>query len=337
MNVKQLSIGSVKLLSPVILGPMAGVTDLSFCLLCREMGAGLVCMEMVSAKGLHYHNKNTEEMIMTDERVHPVSLQLFGSEPDILAEAVEMLEERPFDIIDFNMGCPVNKVVRNQEGSALMKDPALAGKIVKAMVRSTRKPVTVKIRKGFDETQINAVETAKMLEDAGASAITVHGRTRDQFYSGNADWSIIQAVKEAVSIPVIGNGDADSPEKVKQMMDATECDGVMISRAARGNPWIFREVSNYMESGVSSGKPDVPEVVEMIRRHAAMMSQNKGEYIAMRELRSHIGWYSAGFPHASQIRRQASLIESFEDLEKLLKDWQRMSRELDGTSILKHR
>jgi len=278
-------------------------------------------MEMVSANAVHYHNQKTEAMLRIDEREHPVSMQLFGSDPDILAEAVEMLEDRPYDVIDFNMGCPVNKVVRNGEGSALMKEPEKAGRIVRAMVRAAKKPVTVKIRKGFDENHVNAVETAKILEDAGAAAITVHGRTREQFYSGKADWDIIRLVKEAVSIPVIGNGDVDSPEAAEAMLEQTGCDGIMVSRGARGDPWIFRRICTYLDTGKLTERPPAEEVRKMILRHARMMREYKGEYTAVREMRSHIAWYSAGFPHAALIRREASSIENLRDLEALIEKW----------------
>jgi len=331
MNMKPLIIGNVKLDNPVILGPMAGVTDLPFCLLCREQGAGLVSMEMVSANAIHYHNRKTETMLRVDEREHPVSMQLFGSDPAILGEAVEMLEDQPYDVIDFNMGCPVNKVVRNGEGSALMKEPELAGRIVRAMVRAAKKPVTVKIRKGFDDAHVNAVETAKILEDAGVSAITVHGRTREQFYSGKADWEIIRLVKEAVSVPVIGNGDVDSPEAAEAMLEQTGCDGIMVSRGARGDPWIFRRICTYLDTGRLMERPSVEEVRQMILRHARMMCECKGEYIAIREMRSHIAWYSAGFPHAALIRREAACIENRKDLEKLIEMWGSLAVREEGT------
>jgi len=300
---------------------MAGVTDLPFRVLCREYGAGLVCMEMVSAKGILYRNRNTEAMLRVDPGERPVSLQLFGSEPDILGEVVRSLEDRPFDIIDLNMGCPVPKIVKNGEGSALMKNPELAGRIVKAMVQATKKPVTVKIRKGFDDASVNAVEAAKILEDAGAAAIAVHGRTREQYYSGQADWSIIREVKEAVSIPVIGNGDVNTPEKAEELFAETGCDGVMIARGARGNPWIFGRIARWLETGERLPKPGLEVVKAMILRHAGMMVELKGEYTGIREMRSHVAWYTAGFPGASEIRRKACAAETFEDLRKLMAEW----------------
>lgn len=258
----ELKIGNITLENNVILAPMAGVTDLPFRLLCRRMGAGLVCMEMISAKAIFYHNKNTEELLQIHPEERPVSLQLFGSDARILADMAKRIEERPFSILDFNMGCPVPKVVNNGEGSALMKDPKLAEEILSALVKAVDKPVTVKIRKGFDEAHCNAVEIAKIAEACGVAAIAVHGRTREQYYSGRADWDIIRQVKEAVGIPVIGNGDVDSPEAARAMLEQTGCDGVMIGRAAQGNPWIFREIVSSLESGEnrrSSDRPGPPD------------------------------------------------------------------------------
>lgn len=313
-----LIIGNVRIDMPVILGPMAGVTDLSFRRLCHEQGAGLVSMEMVSAKGLHYRNRNTQDMLTISDDEHPVALQLFGSEPGILAEVVKNLDDRPYDMIDLNMGCPVPKVVKNGEGSALMRNPVLAGKIVKAMCAATRKPVTVKIRKGFNDQEINAPEVAKILEDAGAAAITVHGRTREEYYTGTADWEIIRKVKEAVTIPVIGNGDVDSPEKAKALFEETDCDGIMVSRAARGNPWIFRRIAHYLLTGEILPAPDFDERKDMILRHARMMIETKGEAIAMRQMRGHILSYTVGLPHAAELRREAGLVSSFQELQNIL-------------------
>ena len=246
---KTLEIGNVTLENPLVLAPMAGVTDLPFRVLCREQGAGLICMEMVSAKAILYRNKNTESLMEIHPSEHPVSLQLFGSDPDIISEIAKQIKERPFDILDLNMGCPVPKIVNNGEGSALMKNPELVREIVSKTVKAIQKPVTVKIRKGFDDTCVNAVEIARIIEDCGAAAVAVHGRTRAQYYAGQADWEIIRQVKEAVSIPVIGNGDVNTPEKAVQMMEETGCDGVMIARGAQGNPWIFSRTLHYLETG----------------------------------------------------------------------------------------
>ena len=320
MRMRPLKIGNVTIEHPVILGPMAGVTDLPFRVLCHEQGAGLVCTEMVSAKAILYKNRNTAALMKTDPMEHPVSLQLFGSDPDSVSEAACMIEDLPFDILDFNMGCPVPKVVNNMEGSALMKNPEQAASILSAVVKKIRKPVTVKIRKGFNLESVNAVEVAKRLEDAGVSAIAVHGRTREQYYSGEADWDIISRVKDAVSIPVIGNGDVDSPRKAEKMMRETGTDGVMIARAARGNPWIFHQVIHYAETGEELPKASPEEVYEMILRHMSLMIQYKGEYTGIREMRKHISWYTAGFPNSAALRRRINEAASGEEVRELLKE-----------------
>lgn len=312
----RLKIGSVTLDNPVILAPMAGVTDLPFRLLCREMGAGLVCMEMVSAKAIFYNNKNTEGLLQVHEGEHPASLQLFGSDPEIISRMAAKIEQRPFSILDFNMGCPVPKVVNNGEGSALMKDPRLVEKILSSLVKAVKKPVTVKIRKGFDEEHCNGVEIAKIAEACGAAAVAVHGRTREQYYSGKADWEIIRAVKEAVRIPVIGNGDVDSPQAAKRLLEETGCDGVMIGRAAQGNPWIFREVTKYLEEGLIPERPSNREKKEIILRHAKLQLAYKGEYTGVREMRKHLAWYTVGMPHSARFRQ---MINSMETMEELLR------------------
>ncbi|MDD6812581.1 MAG: tRNA dihydrouridine synthase DusB [Lachnospiraceae bacterium] len=316
---KKLTIGNVTLENNLILAPMAGVTDLPFRLLCKEQGAGLVCMEMVSAKAILYKNKNTEALMEIHPEEVPASLQLFGSDPKIISEMAKQIEERPFSILDINMGCPVPKVVNNGEGSALMKNPELAAEIVAATVKAIRKPVTVKIRMGFDKDHMNAVEMAKRMEDAGASAIAVHGRTREQFYAGEADWEIIAGVKEAVSIPVIGNGDIVDGPSAEKMLQYTGCDGIMIGRASRGNPWIFREIAAYLENGTKLPEPTKEERKEMMLRHSRLQYECKGEYTGVREMRKHISWYSAGMPNSARLRQQVNAMENFAALEELVR------------------
>ena len=311
---RTLKIGNVTLDNNVILAPMAGVSDLPFRLLCRELGAGLVCMEMVSAKAIYYNNKNTDSLMEIHPEEKPVSLQLFGSDPQIISEMAKRIEERPFSILDINMGCPVPKVVNNGEGSALMKNPKLVEAILSSLVKAVNKPVTVKIRKGFDETHANAVEIAKIAESCGVAAVAVHGRTREQYYSGKADWEMIARVKEAVSIPVIGNGDVDSPRAAKALLEQTGCDGVMIGRAAQGNPWIFREVVSYLETGVIPAPPTNAEKRELILRHAALQLQYKGEYTGVREMRKHLSWYTVGMPNSARFRQAINSMESMDEL-----------------------
>ena len=303
-----MKIGNIELENPYILAPMAGVTDLPFRLLCREQGAGLLCMEMISAKALQYKNRNTKALLAIHPEEYPVSLQLFGSDPDIISEMAKQIEELPFQILDINMGCPVPKVVKNGEGSALMKNPKLVYQIVSKTVRAVRKPVTVKIRKGFDDAHVNAVEIAKIVEEAGGAAVAVHGRTREQYYSGKADWEIIRRVKEAVSIPVIGNGDVTSGETALAMMRQTGCDGVMIGRGAQGNPWIFRELAEYERTGTMPERPSGETVKEAMLRHARLQMEFKGEYLGIREMRKHVAW----------LRDAINRVESYQELKDLL-------------------
>lgn len=314
----QWKIGNVQIENPFVLAPMAGVTDLPFRKLCKEQGAGLICMEMVSAKAISFRNRNTYALMETDPCEHPVALQLFGSEPELMAEVTRSIEDRPFDILDINMGCPVPKVVNNGEGSALLKNPQLIKEIVKAVSGATSKPVTIKVRIGFEGYPVDVTEIAKIAEDAGAAAIAVHGRTREQYYSGTADWEAIARVKEAVSIPVIGNGDVDSPKKAEELLKQTGCDAVMIGRASRGNPWIFREMNHYFQTGELLPRPSVEEIREMILRHARAQIAYKGEFTGIREMRKHAAWYTAGMRYSASLRRDSGMIESYEELEKLL-------------------
>lgn len=315
---KKWKIGSVEIENPFVLAPMAGVTDLPFRKLCKEQGCGLICMEMVSAKAISFHNKNTEALMETDSMEHPVSMQIFGSDPILMADTARAIEHRDFDILDINMGCPVPKVVNNGEGSALLKNPNLIEQIVRQVSCATGKPVTVKVRIGFEKFPVDIVEIAKRIEDAGAAAIAVHGRTREQYYSGCADWDSIRRVKEAVSIPVIGNGDVDSPLKAEALLMETGCDAVMVGRAARGNPWIFRELVHYFETGELLPRPCDEEIKEMILRHTRMQIELKGETAAMREMRKHVAWYTAGMPYSARLRREVNQISEYTELENLL-------------------
>ncbi len=314
-------IGDVKIKNDAALGPMAGVTDLTYRLLCKEQGCGLLYTEMVSAKGLWYKDKKTKELLKFDERENPVALQIFGSEPDIMASVAEMLKDHPSAILDINMGCPTPKIVKNGDGSALMKNPKLAGEIVKKVVESTTKPVTVKIRKGWNNDSINAVEVAKIIEANGAKAIAVHGRTREQFYSGDADWDIIRDVKKAVKIPVIGNGDIFTVEDAVKMKDKTNCDGIMIARGAQGNPWIFKRVAYYMETGIILSDPTDKEKIEMSLRHMNLVVQEKGEHTGVLEMRKHMGWYLKGIRNSAEIKRRINTIKSQKEMEKLLRNF----------------
>lgn len=314
----KLRIGTAVLENNVILAPMAGVTDLPFRLLCHEQGAGCVVTEMVSAKAILYNNRNTKELLTVHPDERPAAVQLFGSDPAIMAEIAARIEDGPFDFIDVNMGCPVPKIVNNGEGSALMKQPKLAGEILSAMVKAVKKPLTVKFRKGFNDSNVNAVEFARIAESSGVAAVAVHGRTREQYYSGKADWDIIRQVKDAVKIPVIGNGDIFTPQDAKRMLEETGCDGIMVARGAKGNPWIFRRINHYLDTGELLPEPSIEEIQAMILRHGHMLAEYKGENTAMREMRGHVAWYTKGMPHSAALRNEINQVETLDGLAELL-------------------
>lgn len=315
-----MKIGNVHIENDVALGPMAGVTDLTFRLICKEFGCGLVFTEMVSAKGIYYKDHKTKELMRIEEEERPVALQIFGSDPDIMSEVTSRINNHNHDILDINMGCPTPKVVKNGDGSALMKSPELIGKIVRAVSQASTKPVTIKIRKGWDDENINAVEVAKIAEANGAAAISVHGRTREQFYTGKADWDIIKDVKKAISIPVIGNGDVFSTEDAKALKEYTDCDGIMIARGAQGNPWIFKEVDHYLKTGNILSEPSIREKIDVVKRHLHMLIEEKDEYIAIREMRKHCSWYLKGMKNAAKIRNKINRAETVDELEEYLSE-----------------
>ena len=317
----KLKIGNVELENNLVLAPMAGVTDMSFRQLCREQDCGLLVTEMVSAKAILYKNRNTKDLMAIGEGERPVSLQLFGSDPEILGAMAKKIEEYPIDIIDVNMGCPAPKIVKNGDGSCLMKTPELVGKIVRSLVESQKKPVTIKFRKGFDEEHINAVEIAKIAEANGASAVAVHGRTREQYYSGKADWDIIKEVKAAVQIPVIGNGDIFTPQDAKNLLEHTGCDAIMVGRGAQGNPWIFKRILHYLKTGELLPEPTAQERVEKALRHSQMLIAYKGEYIGIREMRKHMAWYMKGLPGAAELRGKLNYAETMAEMKALLHEY----------------
>lgn len=316
-------IKDIEIKGGLCLGPMAGVTDLPFRILCKEMGCGMLTSEMVSAKAITYNNRNTFGLMRTTGKESPIALQLFGSDPDIMGEVCAKVSAEEWDFIDFNMGCPMPKIVNNQEGSALMKDEKRTFEVLHSMVKNSAKPVTLKIRKGFDEEHVNAVEIAKIAEEAGISMIAVHARTREQYYTGKADWNIIKEVKRAVNIPVVGNGDVVDGYSALRLVEETGCDGVMIARAAQGNPWIFREVDTFLREKVQVERPSKDELVDMILRHLQMQIEHDGEYLGLRQMRKHIAWYTHGQKGSSQLRERINHIEHLEELKSTLEDFRK--------------
>lgn len=315
-----MKIGNIETKNNVFLAPMAGVTDLVFRVICKEMDCGMVYSEMVSAKGVQHNNKNTKELLKVDERERPVAMQMFGSDPEIMAEMARKLNEyEDIDILDINMGCPAPKIVKNGEGSALTLNPKLVGEIISAVSKASEKPVTVKFRKGFDDQHLNALEIGRIAEESGAKAVTIHGRTREQYYAGKADWDIIKALKEEIkTIPVIGNGDIFTPEDAKKMLEYTGCDAVMIGRGSQGNPFIFKRTVEYLENGVLIPEPTWEDRLDIAEKHMDMLADYKGEVIGIREMRKHLGWYIKGLPHSAEMRVKINATSGRENMRDVL-------------------
>lgn len=316
-----MKIGNVQLNNKVFLSPMAGVTDLPFRLICKEKGCGMLYTEMINAKALCYDDENTKKMLKIEEEEHPIAVQIFGSEPEFMGKAAAIMNEYPNEILDINMGCPAPKVIKNGDGSALMRNPKLASEVLSSVVKNSKKPVTLKIRKGWDDDSVNAVEIAKIAEQCGISALAIHGRTREQFYSGKADWDIIEQIKQTINIPVIGNGDVFEVEDAVNMLEKTKCDAIMIGRGAQGNPWIFKRINHYMETGEILPEPTLEERITTAIKHMNLAVAEHGEYVAVREMRKHIGWYLKGLKNSAKYRDQINKITDYKEVIAMLEEY----------------
>ncbi|MCC3866063.1 tRNA dihydrouridine synthase DusB [Terrisporobacter petrolearius] len=316
-----MKIGNVQLNNKVFLSPMAGVTDLPFRLICKEKGCGMLYTEMINAKALCYDDENTKKMLKIEDEEHPIAVQIFGSEPEFMGKAAAIMNEYPNEILDINMGCPAPKVIKNGDGSALMRNPKLASEVLSSVVKNSKKPVTLKIRKGWDNDSVNAVEIAKIAEQCGISALAIHGRTREQFYSGKADWDIIEQIKQTINIPVIGNGDVFEVEDAVNMLEKTKCDAIMIGRGAQGNPWIFKRINHYMETGEILPEPTLEERITTAIKHMNLAVAEHGEYVAVREMRKHIGWYLKGLKNSAKYRDQINKITDYKEVIAMLEEY----------------
>ena len=320
-----MKIGNVQLDDEVFLSPMAGVTDLPFRTICKEKGCGMLYTEMINAKALCYDDENTKKMLRMDKDEHPVAVQIFGSDPEFMGKAAIIMNQYPNEILDINMGCPAPKVIKNGDGSALMRNPKLAAEVLTAVVKNSEKPVTLKIRKGWDDDSVNAVEIAKIAEECGISALAIHGRTREQFYSGKADWDIIAEIKQAINIPVIGNGDVFEVEDAVNMLEKTKCDAIMIGRGAQGNPWIFNRINHYMKTGEILPEPTLEEKITTAIRHMNLAVAEHGDYVAVREMRKHIGWYLKGLKNSAKYRDQINKITDYKEVITMLEEYMQHS------------
>ena len=320
-----MKIGNVQLDNEVFLSPMAGVTDLPFRIICKEKGCGMLYTEMINAKALCYDDENTKKMLRMDKDEHPVAVQIFGSDPEFMGKAAIIMNQYPNEILDINMGCPAPKVIKNGDGSALMRNPKLAAEVLTAVVKNSEKPVTLKIRKGWDDDSVNAVEIAKIAEECGISALAIHGRTREQFYSGKADWDIIAEIKQAINIPVIGNGDVFEVEDAVNMLEKTKCDAIMIGRGAQGNPWIFNRINHYMKTGEILPEPTLEEKITTAIRHMNLAVAEHGDYVAVREMRKHIGWYLKGLKNSAKYRDQINKITDYKEVIAMLEEYMQHS------------